>query len=196
MVSQESAQAVMGLEGVTKKSQAAVKTSAMRTSAFPFLQLPAEIRNHIYELVFTQDIHFHHRSDKGKEPPSRNNMLSVLLLNRQMYAETRLLPFNFSTFVFNKALTASVVPSIYFTRDCMDLLDGLPDWQRSEIRHLEFPVAKGELKDFLHTDIHSACWEKAWRALGYALDNLEARFALLDQYRKAWEQDISVVDLE
>jgi len=109
MVSQESAQAVMGLEGVTKKSQAAVKTLAMKTSTFPFLRLPAE---KIYELVFTQDIHFHHRSDKGKEQPSRNNMLSALLLNRQIYAETRLLPFNFSTFVFNEPLTVSLVPSV------------------------------------------------------------------------------------
>ena len=118
-----------------------------------FFRLPAGIRNRIYELVLTQDIHLRHHSDEITMPLSRSNPLSLLLLNRQIYAETRLLPFRFATIIFAKPLIGYTVSRTHYLDYCCDLLRCFQRWQISQIRHVELAITKNELQKVLGNDL-------------------------------------------
>ncbi|CAI6287152.1 unnamed protein product [Periconia digitata] len=67
----------------------------------PLLRLPPEIRNQIYELVLGgNEFCFGKSSDKFPLPA---NFLALLLVNRQIWAEARDIPFKSNKFDFREA---------------------------------------------------------------------------------------------
>jgi len=174
-----------------------------RATAPSFLGLPGEIRNQIYELVFTQDFHFRARSEPSLRSYLRslvvinrrsNNLLSLLRVNRQIYAETRLLHFRFLTLVFDKIPFPSAPFRGPLTRDCNALLGCLQPWQIGEIQHLELAIAKDEITLLLPEELVFWALHNAYqRAVDRAF---QVVWGMVEQAMIAWEQDINVIDLE
>ncbi|KAL1794579.1 hypothetical protein ACET3X_006395 [Alternaria dauci] len=72
------------------------ETTRLKATPFPFLRLPAELRNLIYTHVFSGNIHV---VFDGICPRSlQESNLGLLLVSRQVHAECALLPYELSTF--------------------------------------------------------------------------------------------------
>ena len=110
------------------------------------LRLPAELRIKIYELVLIQPFRIHYRplpTEYPPPPPStevpRSTALALLEVCRQIYQETRLLPFQLNTIVLPKIPAPEIVYGGRrdYLRTYNRTLDRLKVWQMGEIRHLE-----------------------------------------------------------
>ena len=102
---------------------------------FHLLALPAEIRLQIYGLVLAQTTCFRHSHTR---PPSQGTALSLLRVNRVIYNEARLLPFQISDIAFQKWYGSSIFC-------CTAFLKSIQDWQRREVRTLSLTVNGREL---------------------------------------------------
>jgi hypothetical protein len=103
----------------------------IRNQSF-ILELPPEILLEIYTLVIgtcgsTQQSYDIYRL--GKSPIS----LDLLLVNRKIYAEARLLPFQLTVFNFNQWNGTGI-------QYCNSFLRRICEWQAREIRHISLGV--------------------------------------------------------
>ncbi|MCJ1377321.1 hypothetical protein MMC17_000415 [Xylographa soralifera] len=97
--------------------------------------LPAEIRLQIYGLVLAQTSCFRHSHTR---PPHAGTALSLLRVNRAIYNEARLLPFQLSDIAFQKWYGSSIFC-------CTAFLKSIENWQRREVRTLHLTVNGREL---------------------------------------------------
>ncbi|MCJ1406754.1 hypothetical protein MMC19_000822 [Ptychographa xylographoides] len=104
----------------------------IRSSLF---RLPLEIRLQIYELILAQIGCPRHCPIK---PPRGVSALSLLRINRAIYNEARLLPFQKSEIVFQRWYGSSVFC-------CNGFLKSIQPWQRQEIRALNLAINGREL---------------------------------------------------
>jgi len=104
-------------------------------SAHHLLTLPAEIRLQIYGLVLAQTDCFRHSHTR---PPHQGAALSLLRVNKAIYNEARLLPFQLSEIAFQKWYGSSIFC-------CTAFLKSIQDWQRREVRSLDLTVNGREL---------------------------------------------------
>ncbi|MCJ1287448.1 hypothetical protein MMC26_006799 [Xylographa opegraphella] len=99
------------------------------------LALPTEIRLQVYGHVLAQTDCFRHSHTR---PPSQSTALSLLRVNKAIYNEARLLPFQLSSINFQKWYGSSVFC-------CTAFLKSIQDWQRREVRTLSLTVNGREL---------------------------------------------------
>lgn len=106
----------------------------------PLLALPLELRLQIYTHAVTL-----HMPDSPKIATSDHTPLfpdhistSLLLVNRQIYHEARLLPLSSNTFVFTKCFGSSVYSARKF-------LTRLEDWQREALRNVVIAIVGREI---------------------------------------------------
>ena len=99
------------------------------------LTLPAEVRLQIYGLVLAQASCFRHAHTR---PPYQGTALSLLRVNRTIYHEARLLPFQLSQIAFQKWYGSSMFC-------CTAFLKSILAWQRREVRTLDLAVNGREL---------------------------------------------------
>jgi len=149
------------------------------SSEAAFSRLPAEMRNQIYELVFRQTysvsrpgpagnmqtgISQNVQSSEGTEasgstpPAQKPNPVALLEVNRQIYNETRLLPFHLGTLTvldYYKWFTDTNGGPSYLSF-IKHTLKSLRTWQRAEIRHLELGVTPRVLKLFIWKEYNVA----------------------------------------
>lgn len=193
---------------------AAVNTNAFEVTVtratsihVSFLGLPAELRTQIYELVFTQDFHFHVRPSPSllstllsrfgfisRNNNNNNNRLSLTQVNRQIYAETRLLHLRCLRLVFDNLAGSAVPDTRTLTEGCNALLSGLQPWQKCAVQHLELVVSKSEISELLDKEMIGCALLKARKLV--AGGNFRRAVAMVSQDRRAWQHDIDVVDLE
>lgn len=105
----------------------------------PLLALPLELRLQIYTYTLAL-----HKPPSPKIPTSNHTALfpdhistSLLLVNRQIYHEARLLPLS-NTFVFTKCFGSSVYSARKF-------LTRLEDWQRVALRSVVISIVGREI---------------------------------------------------
>ncbi|MCJ1394264.1 hypothetical protein MMC18_007142 [Xylographa bjoerkii] len=99
------------------------------------LTLPTEIRLQIYGFVLAQTNCFRHAHTR---PPKQGAALSLLRVNRAIYNEAHLLPFQLSEIAFQKWYGSSIFC-------CTAFLKSIQDWQRRELRTLSLTVNGREL---------------------------------------------------
>jgi hypothetical protein len=113
----------------------------------PLLALPPELRIRIYSLVLT----------KTSQRPSRpnysvlRNMIgrvptSLLLVNKQVYSETRLIPFQTNSFDFYGYFESSLYC-------CRTWCQRLQEWQLKEVRCVTLMVVERDLSGADWTDV-------------------------------------------
>jgi hypothetical protein len=107
-------------------------------------RLPVELRLNIYDLVLGA-YGFLQRPYNTHE--QKRNTLSLLLVNRQVYDEARVLPFRNQVFDFDK-------PSASGMDDCGRLLRRLCNWQMQEIQHIKLAVLERDLT----ADVNESIW--------------------------------------
>lgn len=93
----------------------------------PLLRLPAEIRNHIFEMAL--DGHTI-KPDAPRTLNNRDNRFDLLQSCRQIYAETGILPYRLSTFSFR------------YLNTMKKWCDRLPPIQRQAISAIQFPYRR------------------------------------------------------
>ena len=138
----------------------------------PLLRLPAELRNLIYSYVFAhQTIEpvpelWRQRNDTTIRV---HNVLTLLRVNRQLHAETRLLPYQNTTFVF----TSTYALDAFVARRSQEQLDFIQSvqinlmlqdekfWEPEQFRSLSRMPA---LKHIDVVDVQEQCANKEWRA--------------------------------
>lgn len=126
-----------------------------------FLRLPAELRLQIYELVLTQEFGLPcpYRARNQQTPQSQKiSVVALLQVNRQIYFETRRLPYQLIAFALPNPFLGPFVRdrdlgySVHdrnssFITYFKDLLRSLQHWQKCEIRHLVLPITDNELEE-------------------------------------------------
>jgi hypothetical protein len=114
-------------------NMAQTKTSETMIRNQPLIfEVPTEILLKIYTLVVGTCSSTHHPFNihrLGKTPIA----LDLLLVNRKIYAEARLLPFQLTMFNFNKWNGTGV-------QYCNSFLRRIREWQSREIRHISLGV--------------------------------------------------------
>lgn len=111
------------------------ESSEEASTTFSLLNIPAEVRPHIYGLVLAQTDCFCHSHTRS---PNAGTALALLRVNRSIYDEARLLPFPLSQIEFQKWYGSSMFC-------CNTFLRILQVWQRREIRTLDLTVNGREL---------------------------------------------------
>ncbi|MCJ1471787.1 hypothetical protein MMC13_000428 [Lambiella insularis] len=120
----------------TKPSNGLHETLSQKPSTTSLLlDLPAEIRLQIYGLALAQSSCFRHSHTR---PPHPGTALALLRVNRSIYDEARLIPFQRSQIEFQKWYGSSMFC-------CITFLKTIEDWQRREIRTLDITVNGREL---------------------------------------------------
>ena len=138
------------------------------TESSLFLRLPAELRNQVYELVITRHFRLRGRRqstypsshDSRSHPASRSTALALLSVNRQVYLETRLLPFQLNTIILPKFpyQLSRYDGRRFFLRRYTHVLEGLQEWLRREIRHLDLHLDAEDLNRLSKRDYHYAAY--------------------------------------
>ncbi|MCJ1245122.1 hypothetical protein MMC30_002323 [Trapelia coarctata] len=138
----------------------------------PFLRLPAELRLQIYELVLARGFCLSHPQStrkKRRRPPRKCNPVALLQVNRQIYLETRLLPFKLNTFTLHNPFRVGLVCHRKFS--CIDyfedLLQPLQDWQRCGIRQLELGITMKEMYKLTSYELNHAALRGPARTGGF-----------------------------
>ena len=119
---------------------------AKQTAISSLTNLPSELRCYVWEYALTFDpVNFAHEH-QSNTPVTRSETLglSLLLASRQIYQETRLLPFELNTFVFSLSSLRETQPGIPLAR-CRALLSSLQPFQLSSIRSLTLHVTEANL---------------------------------------------------
>ena len=117
------------------------------------LQYPLEIRLQICEIVLTQPILFKHPYSGH---PHEGMSLALLQVNRQIYNETRLLPFRVNKLSFQRWFGSSIFC-------CNTFLKLLLDWQIENIRRMELTVTE--------RDLHGWQWNEGWQRICEIMGN-------------------------
>jgi hypothetical protein len=107
-------------------------TSSTTISQSILLRLPTELRLEIYTLVLGTCSSPHRPYDIHRNSKSQLS-LDILLVNRQIYSEAHLLPFQLNVFDFNK-WNGTGIPY------CRLFLRKLQAWQAGEVRHVMLGV--------------------------------------------------------
>jgi len=161
-----------GMEELTASNSNAPAQSPVNISIF--FRLSPELRNQVYKLVLTRPFCLpgppqctqllpHLPQDKETQPASKSTALALLQVNRQIYLETRFLPFQLNKIILPKVR----YPAFYFGgRQCylrtyIQVLEGLQVWQRTEIRHLELHFNSDDLKTLRNNKVY---WAWYWSA--------------------------------
>lgn len=100
-----------------------------------FLRLPIELRLKVYVLVFGT---CPCRNPHAFYTPKHRIVLNILLVNRQMYAETRVLGFQLHRFDFHKWCVTGV-------HSCRIFLQRLRRWQLCSIQRLSLRAVESSL---------------------------------------------------
>ncbi|MCJ1245123.1 hypothetical protein MMC30_002324 [Trapelia coarctata] len=135
----------------------------------PFLlRLPAELRVQIYEWALTRPLRLPYRQPSAQhipqppqagkdQPAAKSNALALLEVCRQIYQETRLLPFQLSKIILPKMPSSLLIYGGRrdYLRVYSRALEALQYWQQKQIRHLEVhtnmeDLAKLKSNDFFH----------------------------------------------
>lgn len=128
------------------------ETENVPVAAPAFFRLPAELRLQIYRLVLTRNfcLSWHKSTQASPTPtrPSSKHSVALLLVNRKIHYETRLLPFQLGTFTLGDPYQDCFVHRKGSFIDYFeDILQSLQDGQKCEIRHLELSVTVAELQE-------------------------------------------------
>lgn len=140
--------------GLTEADNPVTKSSRL-------IDLPAELRLQIWELVFAQTsysiahpkntLNTHPEPSQPSQAPSDKNTVALLKVNRLIHAETRLLPFQLGSFSVLDHFSwymGTIGWTSYFTYH-NNVLYSLQDLQRREIRHLQLKVDDSDVKFFI-----------------------------------------------
>jgi hypothetical protein len=115
-------------------------------------RLPAELRLEIYTLVVGSCASIQHPYTMH----GRNQIaLQILLVNRQIYYEARLLPFRTNVFDFDKR-------SVSGTHLCRTFLQRLCNWQIRELQHITLAIMERDLT----LDLCNSIWIYLCTTLG------------------------------
>ncbi|KAJ4287295.1 beta transducin [Kalmusia sp. IMI 367209] len=183
----------------------------------PFLQLPAEVRNRIYEFVLSDEkFEISHENQYliiGKSERKKRAYLALLLVSRQIYAETALLPFSLNTFhanephhmirctnKFSLAARQSVISiqltiDIHWHTDRRELGTVFPDdWWVEPNYTPNLPA----LRVVTIRTVLVACWcDKPYEAIERFLDHLKrAEWELKEKIESAHEGSKAVFERE
>jgi hypothetical protein len=164
MATSDLVQAVMRVPsaiGLTEADSPVTKGSRL-------MRLPAELRLQIWRLVFAQTTftltcsgdasNTHSQPSQPTQVPCGKNTVALLKVNRLIYSEARLFPFQFGYFsvldYFSWYMGTNGRTS-YFTYH-NNVLQSLQDWQRCEIRHLRLKVVNPDMKLFVWREYNMA----------------------------------------
>jgi len=141
--------------------------------------LPAELRLQIWELVFAQTnftiaypdntLNTHPQPSQPTQAPWNKNTVALLKVNRLIYSEARLLPFQigfFSVLDYFSWYMGTNGRTSYFTYH-NNVLHSLQDWQRREIRYLQLRVVNPDLKLFIWREYNMAMSTRRDNPLGF-----------------------------